>query len=227
MSQKRTMDDRDSRCGKDGGTLPRLSVEAAAQALDPDADIVRQLIAKDPSVFDVLAERFGARLASFLRRVVRDDVLADDILQDVLVRIYESGAACRYAASLSVWVFRIARNLAIDRMRSKRREELWREDLDPSAVSGGRGSGVLYDLAVDEFAGRFEAALRALPEPYRTALLLREKEGLSYEAIGEVMSIPAKTVSTRLVRARGFLRESLAEYLGDGAPPEREGADEP
>ncbi|MBK6941168.1 MAG: sigma-70 family RNA polymerase sigma factor [Planctomycetes bacterium] len=175
----------------------------------PDAALLRRGTAGDARAFEALVERWGDRVHGFLAHVLRDRGAADDVAQETFVRVFEHASTFDPRQAFEVWLLRIARNLAIDRLRRRRLE---REAAAEAVASASRFAPERepIDLAAQsEFGERLGAALAELAEPFRTAFLLREFEGLSYEEIGAVTDVPAKTVSTRLVRAREQLRTAL------------------
>lgn len=175
----------------------------------PDAALLRRGTAGDARSFEALIERWGDRVHGFVEHVLRDRGAADDVAQETFVRVFERAQTFDPKQSFAVWVLRIARNLAIDRMR---RRSLERDAVVEAAAHASPFAPERepIDLAAQsEFGERFGAAVAELAEPFRTAFLLREFEGLSYEEIGVVTDVPAKTVSTRLVRAREQLRTAL------------------
>lgn len=174
-----------------------------------DAALLRRATAGDALAFEALVERWGDRVHGFLAHLLRDRGAADDVAQETFVRVFERASTFDPRQAFAVWLLRIARNLAIDRLR---RRTLEREAAAEAAANASPFAPERepIDLAAQsEFGERFGAALAELAEPFRTAFLLREFEGLSYEEIGAVTDVPTKTVSTRLVRAREQLRTAL------------------
>jgi RNA polymerase sigma-70 factor (ECF subfamily) len=159
----------------------------------------------------------------FLLRVTGDAAAADDLLQEVLVAIFRSAARPDRARPFAVWLFSIARNAALSHLRRRAATTRLFELLAtaPRALIARFERRLPQpppeELIGDEFAVAFDAALRALPEEFRAVFLLREREELSYEEIAAIVGIPAKTVSTRLVRARERLRRHLAPWF-EAAP---------
>lgn len=196
--------------------LPRSIAPVAAIDDDRKADdfaaMLQAIETGDLAAYTRLTERFAPRLRTFLRRLVRDPALADELALETLAAAYQRAGGCRDAAAFSVWIFRIARNRALDHLRAAQSRERAHDesrrrtpDIDVRTP--------LRLLEHRELEMRLERALADLDEPFRTVFLLREREGLSYEAIAEITEVPAKTVSTRLVRARLFLRARLLGYL--------------
>lgn len=165
----------------------------------------------EAAAVDAFVHRFGDRLCSFLVRIVRDHAWADDLTQEVFVRALRDGHRYDPAWPVSVWLFRIGRNLALDLLR---REGAHRHRIDRLAAAPlGVAPAAVTTAEHREFQVALEAALQRLPEAFRSVFLLRDGEGLAYEEIGNVLGISAKTVSSRLHRAREQLRAHLREHL--------------
>jgi RNA polymerase sigma-70 factor (ECF subfamily) len=194
-----------------------------------DDDLVAHVGRGDEAAFEELAARWGARLRDYLLRVTGEPAAADDLLQEVLVAVFRSAALPDRAQPFAVWLFSIARNAALSHLRKRAARTKLLELLAtaPRALLARferRAPRPPPDeLIGDEFAAAFDAALRALPEEFRSVFLLREREELTYEQIAAVVGIPAKTVSTRLVRAREKLRRHLAPGFEE-APPTSPGS---
>ncbi|MGI9607101.1 MAG: RNA polymerase sigma factor [Acidimicrobiales bacterium] len=143
--------------------------------------------------------------------VVRDAALAEDVAQDAILQAWKSLDSFRGESSMRSWLLRIAHNTAISTLR-RRREELRDPALLPEGTHQTNIEGSVVDtLSIDAFSD----ALGELDELSRSVIVLREVEGLSYDDISLVLSVPMSTVKTRLLRAR----RSLAVAL-DGWQPE-------
>lgn len=191
-----------------------------------DAELMQLLVHGDDRALLPLIDRYGSRVRTYLGHVTRDGSWADDLTQEVFVRVFESATTFDPRFAFQVWVFRIARNLAVDLLRRQSTQRKLRDTLEERAAESERqairrraASSPLQGLVEVEFAEHFERALKRLPEIFRTVFVLREVEGLAYEEIAEVVDASPKTVSTRLHRARLQLRRLLSPYLD----PFREG----
>ena len=188
-----------------------------------DDDLVVRVGRGEELAFEQLAARWGARVRDYLERVTGEPAAADDLLQEVLVALFRSAPLHDRALPFAVWIFSIARNAALSHLRKRAARTRLFELLATAprvllARFERRAPRPPPDQLIGaEFAAAFDAALRTLPEEFRSVFLLREREELSYEEIGAVVGIPAKTVSTRLVRARERLRRSLAPWF-DAVP---------
>jgi len=193
-------------------TNPGWSVSPSGswQHVPDDVLLGRAAHGEAPAV-DAFVDRFGDRLCSFLVRIVRDRAWADDLVQEVFVRILRDAHRYDPRWPVQVWLFRIGRNLALDLLR---REAAHRNRIEQLAASPPCNAPAAVTTAEHrEFQVALEQALQQLPEGFRSVFLLRDGEGLSYEEIGAVLGISAKTVSSRLHRARGQLRGSLQRHF--------------
>ncbi len=183
-----------------------------APAERSDRDLLLALQAGDETALDGLIDVFGQRVRSFLGHLVGSSGWADDLTQETFVRIYERAEQYRVEHEVSVWVFRIARNLALDLLR---REKVRRrvQSIETEGRLPDVGPGPLAELERREFEELMTQSIAKLPETFRSVFVLRDVEQLSYEEIAAVLEISPKTVSSRLHRARCILRDELQEYL--------------
>lgn len=187
------------------------------EALDPtDEALVRSVLAGDRDRFELLVERYQKRLVNYLYRMVRNLDEAHDLTQEVFIRVYQ--ALDRYDSQyrFSTWLFRVARNAAIDVIRKRRMR------LVPLSRRPDEGSAATVELdlpddqpsALETLEGReLDAAIRTvidgLPWEYRELILLRHYGELAYEEIAEVKAMPLGTVKNKLFRARQMLKQQL------------------
>ncbi len=183
-----------------------------------DEVLLRALADGRGHAFDLLVARHGPGVRTYLGHLVRDRALAEDLTQEVFLKVFTRLETREQGRSFVVWLLRIARNEALDHLRRRGMHQR----LVASVRAGvGRLARVVHrqparpeeELAHGELLVALDRALVELPESQRSAFLLREQDGLSYEEIAAVMDCSPKTVSTRLHRARRALREILAEHL--------------
>jgi RNA polymerase sigma-70 factor, ECF subfamily len=164
--------------------------------------------------FDEIVRRYQRRVYSTALRIVRRHDLADDVTQEAFLRAHRALASYDRARPFGPWICRIARNLAINYVRSpEAREEGLDEgalDLSPAAAFDGPLDTVLEK----EARGVLEEAVGRLPAEQRAVFVLRTCEDLSYKEIAEALGLSVGTVMSRLSRAREKLRVALAGYLG-------------
>jgi RNA polymerase sigma-70 factor (ECF subfamily) len=184
-----------------------------------DEELVRRCQAKDLSAFNAIVARYQDRVYSFVRRMVRDASDAEDIAQEVFVRVYQGMDRFDRRASLSTWLFRIAANMCVDYSRRRSR----RVDPVPLTREGEDGEHEVelpdrrYDperlVLTGEMYAVVEAAISRLSGKLRAVLLLHDAESLSYEEIAEIVKVPLGTVKSRLFLAREQLRHALRDYM--------------
>ena len=161
------------------------------------------------AAFGLLFEKHRTPIYNFGRRMLGRGRDAEDVCQDVFLRVVTSAGTYEPTARFRTWLFTIARNCCISALRRKRPIVL---DLDkhPATSSGGAED----DLAGSELAELLESAIATLPEDWREAFLLRRRESMSYDEIAEVTGRPSGTVKTHVHRARLRLAEMMAKHLG-------------
>jgi RNA polymerase sigma-70 factor (ECF subfamily) len=185
-----------------------------------DEDLLDRVARGQHHAFDLIVARYGARLHGFLRHLLTDADEAEDVAQDVLVKVLLHSGDRDPSIRFAVWLFCIARREALDHLR--RRRSRARIVAAIAAIGSGMSSFLRSlspsrGLEADEFRRDLEHAISRLPPEQREVFLLREREGLEYDEIADVLEIPAKTVSTRLFRARERLREALRRHLDGGS----------
>lgn len=140
--------------------------------------------------------------------VLRDRGLAEDVVQETMIKAWRSLGTFRGDSSTRTWVLRIAHNTAIDALRRRRERTI-----DPKDLEDPAGATTLDDPARRvvgrEDVGHLRTALEQLDELSRTIVVLREVEGLSYQEIADTIEVPVATVKTRLLRARRTLEDAI------------------
>jgi RNA polymerase sigma-70 factor (ECF subfamily) len=147
-------------------------------------------------------------LRKFIRRRVRDEHTADDLLQDVLLKAQTNLAAAPPAERLSAWLFQIARNTIIDHYRSpqNRPSPATDESLDPPAPDDAPDDDLTHELT-----GCLAPMIDKLPEPYREALTLADRDGLTQQAIASRLGLSLPGAKSRVQRARKLLRDRMVD----------------
>jgi RNA polymerase sigma-70 factor (ECF subfamily) len=163
---------------------------------------------KASAAFGTLVLRYRKLVIDVAYRLCGDAALAEDIAQDTFIRVWDRLADYRPSGNFRAWLVRIATNLTIDAMR-KFKPVVDIEDLPLVAP----GQGPEAAAVSRERAAAVRAALMRLPLPSRSALVLREYEGLSYQEIADVLDVPLGTVKSRLNDARRRLKAQLASYI--------------
>jgi RNA polymerase sigma-70 factor (ECF subfamily) len=190
-----------------------------------DAALVADLKAGSEEAFAILIAQYHQPLYSLIARSLSDPADTADITQEVFIKVFRSIRSFHGEASLRTWLYRIALREASNQRRwwsRHKRQEITIDssDLDPEDSEGSSFclSSKLADSACSPFdyaaqreiRGRVEAALRQIPDAFRTVVILREIEGFSYDEIAEILNTNLGTVKSRLTRGRSALRALLA-----------------
>jgi RNA polymerase sigma-70 factor, ECF subfamily len=200
---------------------------------DPDVRLMLEVRDDSAAAFEELVRRYQGRLITVLEHVVGNRDLAEDLAQEVFLRVYRSRKTYLPGAKFATWLFTIANNAAFNALRSRsRRREVHLRTSDP-ARSGARAiksvlaasSGQMPARQLDKAEMRdvVRMAVDALNERQRLAVLLSKFEDLSYADIAQVMDISPQAIKSLLARARCNLREVLQPYLEHGERPATEG----
>ena len=185
-----------------------------------DEIALSRFLSGDVLGFEQIVRYYGTMVFSLAARLVGPSD-AEDVVQETFLRAYHGLAKFRGESSLKTWLYAIALNRARARMGTLGRLRAMfvpgrsRED-DPFASlddAADPAASPEENAVLKERRVRLRAAIRALPEDFRAAVLLRDLEGLSYEEVAEVLGIPIGTVRSRLARGRAVLRENLKERL--------------
>ncbi len=187
-----------------------------------EAAVVEQLKAGSEEAFAWLISRYQQPLYSLIYRVLPNPGDAADITQEVFVKVFRGIGHFHGEASLRTWIYRIALHEALNQRRWWSRHQRQQVTIDADVDDQHRcASGNLVDTrespfdaaAHAEVAERVEAALREVPEPFRTVVVLRDIEGFGYEEIAEILDANLGTVKSRLMRGRAHLKNLLAPYM--------------
>jgi RNA polymerase sigma-70 factor (ECF subfamily) len=176
-------------------------------AADPDPVLVRRIQAGDVAAFDELLTRYRKPVLNFVYRLLGDATEAEDVAQDVFVRAYRHIRDYQPKVKVSTWLFAIARNAALDRLRYRQRHPTAPLDAAPEPAAVSR------EVELRETGAQIADAVATLPEDQRTAIVLAEYHDLSYAEIAEIMECSVKSVESRLYRAKATLREKLRGFL--------------
>jgi RNA polymerase sigma-70 factor (ECF subfamily) len=186
---------------------------------DSDQQLVERVQAGDKAAFDLLVRKYQHRVLKLVGRFVSDAAEAEDVAQEAFLKAYRALASFRGDSAFYTWLYRIAINTAKNALVSNRRRPVdFDLDLqDPEQYDrharlkeGDTPEGVLL---TEEIRNVVERAMEQLPEDLRTAIILRELEGLSYEEIAEAMDCPVGTVRSRIFRAREAIDRKLKPFL--------------
>jgi RNA polymerase sigma-70 factor, ECF subfamily len=185
-----------------------------------DEDVMERCALGSEAAFRALVQRYRSRLMNLVCRFISDRDRAEEISQEVFLRVFRNRERYRKSGKFSTWIFTIAVNLTKNEIRSRVRHR-GTVSLDAMEEETG-GQGLPFpdasplpdaDLGAREIQERVAEALRRLPPRYREAVVLRDIEGLSYEEVGEILKIPGGTVRSRINRARLMLKERLKPHV--------------
>jgi RNA polymerase sigma-70 factor (ECF subfamily) len=186
---------------------------------DTDHELVRRVQAGDQTAFNLLVLKYQHRVLKLVGRFVNDQSEAEDVAQEAFLKAYRALASFRGDSAFYTWLYRIAINTAKNALVSQRRRpvdfDLDLQDPDQydrhaKLKEADTPEGVLL---TEEIRAVVEDAMEQLPEDLRTAIVLRELEGLSYEEIAEAMDCPVGTVRSRIFRAREAIDKRLKPLL--------------
>jgi RNA polymerase sigma-70 factor (ECF subfamily) len=187
---------------------------ARCDARDAEQPVIEAIRARDPYAFEELVRRHHGWVRAVVFGVLgdRDDV--DDVVQQVWTSVWERIGELRDAGRWRSWIYRLARNAAVDAGRQRTRRRKAAQALPADAIPAMRvAEGPATNVEREERHAAVLRAIRALPALYREPFVLRHVSGWSYRDIAEAMDMPVDSVETRLVRARRFLRELLKDGL--------------
>ena len=194
-----------------------------------DRAVVEAVLRGQQHRFADLVGRYQSQIINYTCRMLGNYEDAVDLSQDVFLKAYSALGSYRPQYPFAAWLFRIARNAAIDEIRKRR---LHTVSLDaPVEFDDGSAGREVESEGRDpqdsylglEFADRISGAINELPEKYREPIVLRHAAELSYEEIAEALELPLGTVKTRIFRARDALRKSLGDMFDEQSTDPRSG----
>lgn len=184
----------------------------------PEGQLIERALGGDPEALGELVSRYHRVVFSIAYRMTGTRMEAEDLCQDVFLKVHRSLARFDRGLPFGPWVRKIASNAALNHLRHRGVERSVLEDADesegaPERSAGEPGAGPEERLARSETADRLGCALAKLPDNQRLAFTLKYVEELTAEEIAEAMDAPKNTVKTWLLRAREALRKDLADDL--------------
>jgi RNA polymerase sigma-70 factor (ECF subfamily) len=177
----------------------------------------------DKTAFDLLVRKYQHKVVKLVSRYMREPADAEDVAQEAFIKAYRALPQFRGDSAFYTWLYRIAINTAKNALVSRDRNPVG-FDLDMQSIEESSAMQArLADpetpeslLATEEIRATVNAAIEALPEDLRTAIVLRELEGLSYEDIAQAMDCPVGTVRSRIFRAREAIDRKLSDVFEGG-----------
>ena len=200
---------------------------------DRDRVIDQQLVERaqrgDKRAFDLLVVKYQRKLARLLSQFIRDAAEVEDVTQETFIKAYRSLSSFRGDSAFYTWLYRIGINAAKNFLvAQKRRASTTTNEFDIEVAENFEEGSQLRELNTPEnelmskqIAQTVHQALQALPEELRSAITLREIEGLSYEEIASIMSCPTGTVRSRIFRAREAIADKLQSVMEIGKDKRR------
>ena len=191
-----------------------------------DQSLINRLRAGDHSAVAELEARYGSKIFQLAIRYMKNHEDAEEVTQDVLLKVFGKIGAFRGDSALSSWIYRITFNTAMSRLRATRPARAvelesratgagWRDDQPPRPAEVADWSGLADDLLLrHQLRSRLADALSELPEIYREPVLLRDVRGFSTEEASALLKVNGQTLKSRLHRGRLILRDRLAEFAG-------------
>lgn len=196
---------------KDDHTISKLTTDTLHHM--NDEELITAFQSGDRDVYRILVERHQERIRNLLFSIFHDRDFIDDLAQEVFIKAYQALPNFRFEASFYTWLYRIAVNKSRDELRKKKLRRFFSfQNLDEGIEQD------LQNLLSVQPENRdtqelISLGLQVLPEKFRTAVVLKDIEGLSYEEIADIMRCKIGTVKSRISRARAMLRKALKPLL--------------
>ncbi|GJL71607.1 MAG: RNA polymerase sigma factor [Nitrosomonas sp.] len=189
-----------------------------------DQQLVERVQSGDKQAFDLLVVKYQRKLARLVSQFVRDSAAVEDVTQEAFIKAYKALPTFRGESAFYTWLYRIGINTAKNYLVSQgRRAPTTVDGFDNEDAENFEDGGKLREMNTPEselmskqIAQTVNQTLNTLPEELRTAIVLREIDGLSYEEIADAMNCPIGTVRSRIFRAREAISEELRPLLGTG-----------
>ncbi len=184
-----------------------------------DAELVKRVQSGDTAAFDLLVQKYQHKVVNLIGRFVSDQAECQDIAQDAFIKAFRAIHSFRGDSQFYTWLYRIAANTAKNHLASRaRKSPAYAVDVDDAEHYEGESGLKDYTnpenmLLTEEIKATVFSAIEKLPDDLKSAITLREIDGLSYEEIAEVMDCPIGTVRSRIFRARDVIDKELRPLL--------------
>jgi RNA polymerase sigma-70 factor (ECF subfamily) len=197
------------------------ALSPALAAVDPDAEVMLRAKAGDQSAFEYLVQKYRRPMVSFMFRMARNAAAAEDLAQEVFLRVYRSRENYEASAKFTTWLYRIATNLAVNHARDTRHQ---RPEVQVSLDEPDEESGTTLELPDGALSAEQQIVRRermlairmkveALPEQQRLAVIMHKYQEMDYKQIAEVLKKSESATKSLLFRAYETLREQLKEFI--------------
>ncbi|MEO1483838.1 MAG: sigma-70 family RNA polymerase sigma factor [Myxococcota bacterium] len=198
--------------------------EGPSDSAESDIALFERAQGGDYGAFESIVKRFRDRVYRLAYGMMKNETDAEEVVQDAFLNLFRSLPTFRADSSPGTWIYRVAANSALMRLRTKRRKPLLSlDDLPPTQQNRTLGESIAPPgawardpgdkLLNDELSKHVFEAIEGLPEKYRLVLLLRDVEGLSNEEVAESLGLTVPTVKSRLHRSRLHVRDKVDAYL--------------
>ncbi|MHC4663672.1 MAG: RNA polymerase sigma factor [Planctomycetota bacterium] len=183
---------------------------------------MERLAAGDDAAFELILERYKNRVFGIIYRYIKDRTLAEDLAQEVFIRIYKARNTYEPTAKFSTWVYAITSNLCLNELRKQKTAGRILSLQDVSAdgdheringIANGKAAAPEEDLERDELAEQVRTVIDELPDQQRMAVILRRYEDLPYQEIAKAMDLSLSAVKSLLSRARENIRKKMTPYV--------------
>jgi RNA polymerase sigma-70 factor, ECF subfamily len=186
-----------------------------------DAEVMLRVREGDDTGFGILVEKYRRPIVHFMFRMVHNQAIAEELAQEVFLRVYRSRQTYRAEARFSTWLYRIATNLGVNYARDTKHERaaqnIYLDQPDPETGTtpdvADATPSVEHDLVRQERLSAIRSRVMALPERQRNAVLMHKYQGMDYKQIGEVLRLSESATKSLLFRAYQELREKLKDFV--------------
>jgi len=186
-----------------------------------DAEVMLELKSGNMAAFDILLAKYRKPIVHFMFRMVHNQAVAEELAQEVFLRVYRSRETYRAEARFSTWLYRIATNLGVNHARDTRHERsastVYLDEPDSETGTTPDVADVTPSVEADILRRERMKAIRehvlALPERQKTAVLMHKYEGLDYKQIGDILKLSESATKSLLFRAYQTLREKLKDFV--------------
>ena len=184
-----------------------------------ESQLVKLALKGDQAAFAELVELYQEKLYHMAYRMLNNRQEAEDVVQDTFLRVYNNLERYDTTMKFSTWIYRIATNLSIDRLR--KRKPVYSLDAESSEYEGLDGYSMIpsdnrtpeSEMLISETQRIIHQAIDTLPPKYKTVMILRYIHELSLQEVGDILDMPVTTIKTRVHRGREFLRKKLEHKL--------------
>ncbi|MBO4796309.1 MAG: sigma-70 family RNA polymerase sigma factor [Verrucomicrobia bacterium] len=188
---------------------------------ESDENLMIRVKNGDALAFSILMDRYKQAVINLVAYTIGDNIDSEDIAQHVFIRVYKNASNYEVRSKFTTWLFTITKNLALNEIRRRKRHptdslDVVEQEEDYSKTKQYPDTKAVApddSMMNDEMQKCLKAALEALPERQRLALLMFQEQGLSYEEISEILEISLASTKSLIFRARDALKKTLKEYL--------------